>query len=263
MNLGQEASQLRQQPVLDLRGWNMVYNRYFLRILTSTTNLVGDYEGKVGGGLFHYYVQLTYFSGHPALQSPSWMKIRVLICIWTCPDQCLILRTPLPRKENVKIMVIKRVLIKGGRWRPFSRGCNRYVYDQEGEIVGSSLQLSFSPRQHKKICLPSSYHIVCSPTLSTTLLLFLPFAEDDIGQQFFCQTQNLDFFQRIYQDLEPQCQCHTSACVLLRQQVEKTFRISRNFCRNQEPKDFSTAREKFQFCVEVFTFSNDSLYDGR
>lgn len=205
MNLGQEASWLRQQPVLDLRGWNMVYNRYFLRILTSTTNLVGDYEGKVGGGLFHYYVQLTYFSGHPALQSPSWMKIRVLICIWTCPDQCLILRTPLPRKENVKIMVIKRVLIKGGRWRPFSRGCNRYVYDQEGEIVGSSLQLSFSPRQHKKICLPSSYHIVCSPTLSATLLLFLPFAEDDIGQQFFCQTQNLDFFQRIYQDLEPQC----------------------------------------------------------
>ena len=45
----------------------MVYNRYFLRILTSTTNLVGDYEGKVGGGLFHYYVQLTYFSGRPAL----------------------------------------------------------------------------------------------------------------------------------------------------------------------------------------------------
>ena len=33
--------------------------------------------------------------------------------------------------------------------------------------------------------------------------------------------------------------------------------------RNQKPKDFSTAREKFQFCVEVFTFPNDSLYDRR
>ena len=166
MNLGQEASWLRQQPVLDLRGWNKVYNCYFLRILT-TTNLVGDYEGKVGGGLFHYYVQLTYFSGRPAQQSPSWMKIRALICIWTCLDQCLILRTPLPRKENVKIMVIKRVLIKGGRWRPFPRGCNRYVYDQEGEIVGSSLQLSFSPRQHKKYaCLP--------PTLKYVVLHYHP-----------------------------------------------------------------------------------------